>query len=187
MELKDSLLMPKSSFSMRANLSTKEPEIMKRWDSISLYDKLLIKNKGKKPFYLHDGPPYANNEIHAGHALNKIVKDIIIKSKALEGYYTPYTPGWDTHGLPIENFVTKMGVDRRKTRPEDFRKECRKYALTQVEKQREQMLRLGVIGDYHHPYITLDKVYEVDQIKIFAKMIEDGLIYKGYEASCSSK
>ena len=179
MELKDSLLMPKSSFSMRANLSTKEPEIMKRWDSISLYDKLLIKNKGKKPFYLHDGPPYANNEIHAGHALNKIVKDIIIKSKAIEGYYTPYTPGWDTHGLPIENCVTKMGVDRRKTRPEDFRKECRKYALTQVDKQREQMLRLGVIGDYHHPYITLDKDYEADQIKIFAKMIEDGLIYKG--------
>ena len=134
MELKDSLLMPKSSFSMRANLSTKEPEIMKRWDSISLYDKLLIKNKGKKPFYLHDGPPYANNEIHAGHALNKIVKDIIIKSKALEGYYTPYTPGWDTHGLPIENCVTKMGVDRRKTRPEDFRKVCRKYGLSLVEK-----------------------------------------------------
>lgn len=179
MELKNTLLMPKGSFSMRANLAQKEPDMVKHFSDINLYAKILQKNDGRKPFYLHDGPPYANNEIHAGHALNKIVKDIIIKSKALEGYYTPYTPGWDTHGLPIENCVTKMGVDRRKTAPEVFRQKCREYALTQVDKQRNQILRLGVIGDYNNPYLTLNKDYEADQIRIFSKMILDGLIYKG--------
>lgn len=179
MELKNTLLMPKGSFSMRANLSQKEPTMVDYFSRINLYEKLLEKNSGRKPFYLHDGPPYANNEIHSGHALNKIVKDIIIKSKALEGYYTPYTPGWDTHGLPIENCVTSMGVDRRKTPKAEFRQKCREYALTQVDRQRKQMLRLGVIGDYNHPYLTLNKDYEADQIRIFARMILDGLIYKG--------
>ena len=179
MELKNTLLMPKGSFSMRANLAQKEPDMVKHFSDINLYSLILQKNEGRKPFYLHDGPPYANNEIHAGHALNKIVKDIIIKNKALEGYYTPYTPGWDTHGLPIENCVTKMGVDRRTTAPEVFRQKCREYALTQVDKQRNQILRLGVIGDYNNPYLTLNKDYEADQIRIFSKMILDGLIYKG--------
>ena len=179
MELKNTLLMPKGSFSMRANLSQKEPMMVDYFSDINLYEKLLKKNEGHTPFYLHDGPPYANNEIHSGHALNKIVKDIIIKSKALEGYYTPYTPGWDTHGLPIENCITKQGVDRKNTPKDVFRKKCREYALTQVDKQRKQMLRLGVIGDYKNPYMTLSKDYEADQIKIFTKMILDGLIYKG--------
>lgn len=179
MELKTTLIMPKGKFPMRANLPSWEGDMAKGWDEANLYEQLLQAHMNKDPFYLHDGPPYANNEIHAGHALNKIIKDIIIRSKNLEGYYVPYTPGWDTHGLPIENCVTKMGVDRRTTPAHEFRQKCREYALGQVSRQREQMLRLGVIGDYHHPYLTLNKDYEVNQIKVFAKMAMDGLIYKG--------
>lgn len=179
MELKKTLTMPKGKFPMRANLPSWEPSMAKEWDSMNLYQLMLEAHDGKDPFYLHDGPPYANNEIHAGHALNKIIKDMIVRSKNLEGYYVPYVPGWDTHGLPIENCVTKMGVDRRTTPPVEFRKKCHDYALTQVDKQRSQMLRLGVLGDYHHPYLTLDKHYEANQIRIFAKMALDGLIYKG--------
>ena len=179
MELKKTLLMPKGKFPMRANLPSWEGDMAKGWDEAKLYEQLLQAHMNKDPFYLHDGPPYANNEIHAGHALNKIIKDIIVRSKNLEGYYVPYTPGWDTHGLPIENCVTKAGVDRRNTPAAEFRKKCREYALGQVDRQRSQMLRLGVIGDYHHPYLTLNKDYEVNQVKVFAKMAMDGLIYKG--------
>ena len=179
MELKDTLIMPKSSFSMKANLNQKEPVYVDYFKKIELYQMLLKHNEGKPAFYLHDGPPYANNEIHAGHALNKIGKDMIVRSKNLEGFYVPYTPGWDTHGLPIENCVTKSGIDRRTTPPSVFRQKCREYALTQVEKQREQMLRLGVVGDYYNPYLTLNREYEVNQIRVFAKMAMDGLIYKG--------
>lgn len=179
MDFKNTLIMPKGKFQMRANLPSWEGDMAKKWNDDSIYEKLLEEHKNCKPFYLHDGPPYANGEIHAGHALNKIVKDIIIRSKNLEGYYVPYTPGWDTHGLPIENCVTKSGVDRRNTPPHIFRQKCREYALTQVENQKKQMLRLGLLGDYKHPYLTLNKEYEVEQIKIFAKMVKDGLIYKG--------
>lgn len=179
MELKNTLIMPKGKFPMRANLPSWEGDMAKRWDEMDLYSKLLKEHDSGERFYLHDGPPYANGEIHAGHALNKIVKDIILRSKNLEGYYVPYTPGWDTHGLPIENCVTKSGIDRRTTPPAEFRKKCREYALTQVGGQRKQMLRLGVIGDYHNPYLTLNREYEVAQIKIFAKMALDGLIYRG--------
>lgn len=179
MELKKTLTMPKGKFPMRANLPSWEGNMAKEWDDMNLYDQLLKEHDQREAFYLHDGPPYANGEIHAGHALNKIVKDIIVRSKNLEGFYVPYVPGWDTHGLPIENCVTKSGVDRKTTPPADFRRKCREYALTQVDRQRNQMLRLGVIGDYHHPYCTLDRDYEVNQVKVFAKMAMDGLIYKG--------
>ena len=171
--------MPKGTFSMRANLPAKEPGIVSHYKDINIYQMLMKANEGRPQFYLHDGPPYANNEIHAGHALNKIIKDIIIRSKNLEGYQVPYTPGWDTHGLPIENQVTKNGVDRRTTPPAEFRRKCREYALGQVDRQREQMLRLGLIGDYENPYLTLQRSYEASQVAIFAKMALDGLIYKG--------
>ena len=179
MELKNTLVMPKGNFPMRANLPTKEPTFVERWQKIGLYQKMLENRDGKRPFYLHDGPPYANNEIHAGHALNKILKDMIIRSKNLEGYYVPYTPGWDCHGLPIELCVTKSGVDRRTTPIPEFRKKCHDYALGQVERQKKQMLRLGLVGDYEHPYLTLDKVYESHQLEIFRDMALSGLIYKG--------
>lgn len=179
MELKKTLIMPKGTFSMRANLPQKEPIYVQNWKNMHLYEKLLSQRDPKKPFYLHDGPPYANNEIHAGHALNKILKDIIIRSKNLEGYYVPYTPGWDCHGLPIELCVTKAGVDRRTTPPVEFRKKCASYALTQVDRQRKQMLELGLVGDYEHPYLTLDKEYEAHQVEVFRDMALQGLIYKG--------
>lgn len=179
MELKKTLTMPKGTFPMRANLPQKEPLLVQRWQSIHLYEKLREKNAGKKPFYLHDGPPYANNEIHAGHALNKILKDMIIRFHNLVGNDVPYTPGWDCHGLPIELCVTKSGVDRRTTAPADFRRKCREYALGQVDRQRRQMLALGLVGDYEHPYLTLDPAYESHQLEIFRDMALAGLIYKG--------
>jgi isoleucyl-tRNA synthetase len=177
--LKDTLTMPKGTFPMRANLAQRETALVEKYKKISLYQMLLKHNEGKPAFYLHDGPPYANGEIHAGHALNKIIKDIILRSKNLEGFEVPYTPGWDTHGLPIELMVTKSGVNRKTTPAVDFRKKCHDYALSQVVIQKGQMERLLVLGDYDHPYLTLNKDYEANQVKVFAKMALDGLIYKG--------
>ena len=179
MDIKNSLIMPKGKFSMRANLPENEPLLIEKYKKLNIYKKLLSNRKGSKTFYLHDGPPYANNSIHAGHALNKIIKDIIIRFKNLDGYYVPYTPGWDTHGLPIELCVTKSGVDRKNVSPKEFREACREYALSQVKIQKEQMLRLGLIGDYDNPYLTLDKKYETSQLDIFASMAIKGLIYRG--------
>lgn len=179
MELKETLIMPKGTFEMRGNLPTKEPVYLKRWQEMDLYNEVLKKNEGHDAFYLHDGPPYANNDIHAGHALNKIVKDMIIRYKALKGFYTPFTPGWDTHGLPIENAVSKNGADRRKMSTVDFRNLCMKYALKEVEKQKSQMVRLGLIGDFNNPYITLKPEYEKAQIQVFASMALQGYIYRG--------
>ena len=171
--------MNKGDFEMRANLAQKEPTYVKHWSEMDLYHKMLEKNDGREAFYLHDGPPYANGDMHAGHALNKILKDMIIRYKSLKGFYTPFTPGWDTHGLPIENAVVKNGVDRKTTPIVDFRKQCAKYAFKQVDRQRKQLLRLGVVGDYENPYITLTKEYEKGQIEIFADMALKGYIYKG--------
>lgn len=179
MELKKTLIMNKGDFEMRANLAQKEPTYVKHWSEMDLYHKMLEKNDGREAFYLHDGPPYANGDMHAGHALNKILKNMIIRYKSLKGFYTPFTPGWDTHGLPIENAVVKNGVDRKTTPIVDFRKQCAKYAFKQVDRQRKQLLRLGVVGDYENPYITLTKEYEKGQIEIFADMALKGYIYKG--------
>lgn len=179
MELKKTLIMNKGDFEMRANLAQKEPTYVKHWSEMDLYHKMLEKNDGREAFYIHDGPPYANGDMHAGHALNKILKDMIIRYKSLKGFYTPFTPGWDTHGLPIENAVVKNGVDRKTTPIVDFRKQCAKYAFKQVDRQRKQLLRLGVVGDYENPYITLTKEYEKGQIEIFADMALKGYIYKG--------
>lgn len=179
MELKKTLIMPKGTFEMRGNLPIKEPQYLSRWQEMDLYHKILEKNSGHEAFYLHDGPPYANGDIHAGHALNKIVKDIAIRYHALKGYYTPFTPGWDTHGLPIETAVTKKGADRRQMSMVEFRKLCTEYALKQVEHQKQQMKRLGVIADWDKPYLTLDPQYERGQIQIFADMALKGYIYHG--------
>lgn len=179
-DFKSTLLMMNTAFSMKANLPNKEPEILKKWDEINVYEKALIKNKDNKPFILHDGPPYANNSIHVGHALNKILKDFIVRYKTMKGFYSPYIPGWDTHGLPIETaLTTKEKVNRKAMDVADFRDLCYKYALKQVDIQREQFKRLGVLGDWKNPYITLTKDFEAEQIKVFAKMAEKGLIFKG--------
>ncbi len=179
MEYKDTLLMPKTAFEMRGKLPSKEPNIQKRWQEEKLYEKMLEKREGAPKFVLHDGPPYANGDIHLGHALNKIIKDMIVRSHFMAGYQTPYVPGWDTHGLPIETAITKQGHDRKKMPLSKFRALCHDFALEQVERQKKGFLSVGSIGDYDHPYITLDKVFEAHQIEIFGKMAMDGLIYKG--------
>ncbi len=179
MELKSSLSMFKGKFSMKANLAQNEPLMLKRWEKEDLYQKLKAAHANQTPFYLHDGPPYANGDIHCGHALNKIIKDIINRYKWIKGYDVSYVPGWDTHGLPIENAVTKTGVDRKAMSVADFRKLCMKYAYKQVDRQMKGFQRLGVLGDFAHPYITLTKDYEANEIHVFADMALKGYIYKG--------
>ena len=179
MEYKDTLLMPHSDFEMRGNLPTKEPKILEEWENDNHYQKILDKNKDKTPFILHDGPPYANGNLHAGTAMNRIIKDIIVRSKAMAGYYTPYFPGWDTHGLPIENAIQKLGVNRKEVTPTEFRKKCEEYAHKQIAQQMATEKRLGQVADYEHPYITLKPEFEARQIKSFAKMALDGLIFQG--------
>lgn len=179
MNYKDTLLMPRTDFEMRANLAKKEPKILERWEELDIYKLMLEKNKGFKSFILHDGPPYANGAIHVGHALNKTLKDIVIRSKFKEKFYVPFIPGWDTHGLPIENAVIKLGFDRKTMPIDKFRAECEKYALEQVKAQTAGFKRLGSVGDYQNPYITLHKDFESQQVRIFGKMATEGLIYKG--------
>ncbi|GIO21893.1 isoleucine--tRNA ligase [Oceanobacillus sp. J11TS1] len=180
MEYKQTLLMPKTAFPMRGNLPNKEPERQKNWEENNQYQKNLERTKGRPLFILHDGPPYANGDIHIGHALNKILKDFIIRYKSMTGYHAPYIPGWDTHGLPIETALTKKKkVKRKEMSIAEFRKLCEEYALGQIDSQRTQFKKLGVRGDWDNPYITLTKEYEASQIKVFGEMARKGYIYKG--------
>lgn len=178
-DYKDTLFMGKTTFEMRGNLNNKEPQIQKKWEDIDLYNKVIKKNEGKREYTLHDGPPYANGDIHLGHALNKILKDFVVRYKNMNGYKSVYIPGWDTHGLPIENALQKSGVSRKNKPIVEFRQLCEEYAYKQVERQKVGFKRLGVLGDFDNPYITLQHDFESDQIKVFAKMAEKGLIYKG--------
>ena len=179
MELKDTLLMGKTNFEMRGNLSNKEPLMLKKWEEDNLYKKEQEKNKGNRQYVLHDGPPYANGDMHCGHMLNRILKDIILRYKSMSGFDTPFYPGWDTHGLPIENAVTKSGVNRKTTPPAEFRKKCEEYAYKQVDRQMAQIKRLGIGANFDEKYITLQKEFEKDQIKVFKEMALNGFIYKG--------
>ena len=174
------LNLPKTDFPMRASLPQNEPNIQKEVFEQGLYEKMLRKNEGKTPFVLHDGPPYANGEIHIGHALNKILKDTIVRYKNLKGFYTPYVPGYDTHGLPTEKrAIQVLGLNRDEISVSKFRDTCRDFALGFVEKQTEGFKRLGVLGDWENPYITLKPEYEARQIGVFGKMYQQGYIYKG--------
>lgn len=179
MKLKETLHLGKTGFPMRGNLPNREGEWQKEWDEKDLYGQRQKLNKGKPSFVLHDGPPYANGNIHLGHSLNKISKDIIIRSKSMSGFRAPYVPGWDTHGLPIEQVLAKQGVKRKEMDIVEYRKLCHDYALSQVDKQRADFKRLGVSGDWEHPYVTLTPDYEAAQIRVFGKMAEKGYIYKG--------
>lgn len=179
MDYKDSLLMLKTDFEMRGNLAIKEPVLVKKWQEENLYEEMNLNRKDAKEFVLHDGPPYANGDMHCGHMLNRVLKDFVIRYKNMQGFKTPFVFGWDTHGLPIENQVTKSGVNRKTTPISIFRKKCEEYAYKQVEKQKEQIRRLGLVGDFDHPYLTLQKEFEAKQIEVFAKMALRGLIYKG--------
>lgn len=178
-DYKETLFMGKTNFEMRGNLNNKEPQIQQKWKDIDLYNKVIKKNEGKKEYTLHDGPPYANGDIHLGHALNKILKDFVVRYKNMNGFKSVYIPGWDTHGLPIENALQKSGVSRKDKSTAEFRKLCEEYAYKQVERQKKGFERLGVLGDFDNPYITLQHDFERDQILVFAKMAEKGLIYKG--------
>lgn len=179
MKLKETLHLGRTGFPMRGNLPNREGEWQKEWDEKDLYGQRQKLNEGKPSFVLHDGPPYANGNIHLGHSLNKISKDIIIRSKSMSGFRAPYVPGWDTHGLPIEQVLAKQGVKRKEMDIVEYRKLCHDYALSQVDKQRADFKRLGVSGDWEHPYVTLTPDYEAAQIRVFGKMAEKGYIYKG--------
>lgn len=179
MNYKETLLMPETSFQMRGNLPENEKLQREKWEEMDLYNKVREKNKGKTPFILHDGPPYANGNIHIGHAMNKILKDFVNRYKMMSGYDMIYIPGWDTHGLPIEQAVTNSGVDRKSMSKADFRALCEKYAYEQIEKQMQGFKELNVLADWDHPYITLQKELEARQIEVFAEMAKKGLIFKG--------
>ncbi|MGT2867019.1 isoleucine--tRNA ligase [Streptococcus fryi] len=179
MKLKETLNLGKTAFPMRAGLPNKEPDWQKSWDDAQLYQRRQELNAGKPAFHLHDGPPYANGNIHVGHALNKISKDIIVRSKSMMGYYAPFVPGWDTHGLPIEQVLAKQGVKRKELPLDEYLTMCRDYALSQVDKQREDFKRLGISADWENPYITLTPAYEAAQIRVFGAMADKGYIYRG--------
>ncbi|MCA1059240.1 isoleucine--tRNA ligase [Rossellomorea aquimaris] len=179
MEYKDTLLMPKTEFPMRGNLPKREPDTQKKWEEMNIYQKVQERTSDRPLFILHDGPPYANGNIHMGHALNKVLKDFIVRYKSMSGFHAPYVPGWDTHGLPIEQALTNKGVKRKEMTIAEFRKLCEEYAYEQVDNQRKQFKQLGVRGDWDNPYITLKPEYEAQQIKVFGDMAKKGYIYKG--------
>jgi len=169
-----------TDFPMRGNLPQAEPKLQAQWEADDMYAKVQESRKGRPAFILHDGPPYANGDIHIGHALNKVLKDFIVRFKTLQGFRAPFVPGWDTHGLPIEQAISNSGkVDRKKMSVHEFRKYCEAYALEWVEKQKTQFKRLGVRGDWNNPYITLQPEYEAQQIRVFGQMVQKGYIYKG--------
>ena len=177
------LNLPKTDFPMRANLPENEPKILENVFEKGLYEKMLKKNEGKTPFVLHDGPPYANGEIHIGHALNKVLKDTIIRYKNLQGFYTPYIPGYDTHGMPTEKkAIEKLGLNRDEIPVNEFRDTCKNFTEKYKDVQTEGFKRLGVLGDWEHPYITYQPQMEAKQIGVFSKMYQKGYIYKGLKS-----
>lgn len=181
-DYKNTLNLPHTDFPMKANLAQKEPETVKRWENIALYSKIQEQNAAKPTFILPDGPPYANGNMHLGHVVNKTLKDIIVKFKVLSGYRAPFVPGWDCHGLPIElNVEKKVGKPGVKVDAKTFRQKCREYVLTQVEAQRASFIRLGVLGDWMHPYMTMDYSYEADIVRSLATIHKNGHLHKGYK------
>jgi isoleucyl-tRNA synthetase len=181
-DYKSTLNLPQTDFPMKANLANREPEILKRWQETDLYGQLRKAGKGRTKYVLHDGPPYANGDIHIGHAVNKILKDIIVKAKTLGGFDSPYVPGWDCHGLPIEHAVEKkIGKAGTQVDPAEFRVACRKYAQEQVERQREDFVRLGIIGDWGNPYLTMDFRFEADIVRSLGRIVAAGHVYQGFK------
>jgi isoleucyl-tRNA synthetase len=179
MDYKHTLNLPKTDFPMRANLPQREPEMLKRWEAMDIYQRMQAVNAGKPKFILHDGPPYANNNIHLGQALNKILKDFIVKLKAMSGYLAPYIPGWDCHGLPIELQVEKrLGKAKSTEDPREIIRRCRDHALQFVNIQREEFKRLGIFGDWEHPYLTLDPHYEAAEVRELGRFMASGVLYR---------
>ena len=180
MDYNKTINLPKTDFPMRAGLPAREPKMLEKWYAMDLYHELLKKNEGKPLFSLHDGPPFSNGGLHMGHALNKSIKDFIVRSAAMRGYYTPYIPGWDNHGMPIESAIIKKNkLNRKKMSVPEFRSACHEFAQHYVDVQREGFQRLGVIGDWDHPYLTMDPGFEAEEVKVFGAMYQKGVIYKG--------
>ena len=180
MDYKNTIITPKTDFPMKAGLPAREPQMLSRWYEQGLYEQMLEKNAGQPKFVLHDGPPFSNGDIHMGHALNKTLKDFIVRSKAMQGYYTPYIPGWDNHGMPIESAIIKKNKINRKTMPvPEFRTACAEFAENYIQRQMAGFKRLGVVGDWEHPYRTMDRHFEAEEVKIFGAMYQKGYIYKG--------
>ena len=181
-DYKTTVNLPSTAFPMKADLARREPEMLAWWAERDTYGKLRAIARGRPVFILHDGPPYANGVIHIGHALNKVLKDIIVKARTLDGCDAPYLPGWDCHGLPIEHQVEKtMGRAAKALDARAFRQACRDFALAQVDVQRTDFKRLGVHGDWDNPYLTLSPRYEAEQLRAFAQIIRNGHLYKGYK------
>ena len=178
MDYKDTLNLPRTDFSMKANLTQREPNILQFWEEEKVYEKILQDNR-PAAFVLHDGPPYANGLIHIGHALNKVLKDVVIKYNVLRGYKCYFRPGWDCHGLPVEHQLFK---EIKKSKDEvdvlEFREQARDYALKFVDAQRRDFIRLGVFGDWFNPYLTLDRHYEACVLRLLAKLVRQGYIYR---------
>ncbi|MBR9805419.1 class I tRNA ligase family protein, partial [bacterium] len=181
-DYKNPLNLPSNGLAMKAKLAQREPERLKKWQASKLYQQIRQRRAGAEQFILHDGPPYANGDIHIGHSVNKILKDIIVKSKGFQGLDAPYVPGWDCHGLPIEHQVEKkVGRAGAKISVADFRKKCREYAQKQVDKQRDDFIRLGVFADWDDPYLTMDYLFEADIVRALGKIIENGHLVKGFK------
>jgi isoleucyl-tRNA synthetase len=179
-EYKQTLNLPETAFPMKADLARREPEVQKFWEEQRIYQRLRETARGRPTFILHDGPPYANGTIHLGHAINKVLKDIVVKSRSFDGYDAPYVPGWDCHGLPIEHQIEKArGKAVKGLEPREFRQACREYAMSQVEAQRVDFKRLGVMGDWDRPYMTMQPFYEAEQLRAFAQILRNGHVYKG--------
>jgi len=180
MDYNKTINLPKTDFPMRAGLPAREPGMLDRWNQQDLYNQLLKKNEGKPLFSLHDGPPFSNGNLHMGHALNKSIKDFMVRTAAMRGHYTPYIPGWDNHGMPIESAIIKeQKLNRKSMSVPEFRTACHNYAQKYIDIQMEGFKRLGVIGDWEHPYKTMDPGFEAEEVKVFGKMYQKGYIYKG--------
>ena len=180
MDYNKTINLPKTEFPMRAGLPKREPEMLQRWNDMDLYNELLKKNEGKPRFSLHDGPPFSNGNLHMGHALNKSIKDFITRTAAMRGYYTPYIPGWDNHGMPIESAIIKQNkLNHKQMSVAEFRSACHDFAQHYIDVQMEGFKRLGVIGDWEHPYKTMDPGFEAEEVKVFGAMYKKGYIYKG--------
>ncbi len=180
MDYNKTINLPQTDFPMRAGLPAREPAMLEKWEGMDLYRELLKKNEGRPRYALHDGPPFSNGALHMGHALNKSIKDFMVRSAAMRGFYTPYIPGWDNHGMPIESAIIKKNkLNRKKMSVPEFRSACHEFAQHYVDVQREGFKRLGVIGDWDHPYLTMDPAFESEEAKIFGEMYKKGVIYKG--------
>ena len=181
-DYKATLNLPQTEFPMKANLAQREPERLKAWAKMDLYGQIRKAGKGKPTYILHDGPPYANGELHVGHAVNKILKDIIVKSKTLSGFDAPYVPGWDCHGLPIElNVEKKVGKPGQKISASEFRQHCRDYAAKQVAAQKADFVRMGVFGDWDNPYLTMDFEFEANIVRALGQIIDRGHLHRGFK------